>query len=38
MKSRRMGSADHVVSMGERSNAFRVLVGRPEERRPLGKT
>jgi len=36
MKSSRMRSAGYVVWMGERRSAFRVLVGRPEERRPLG--
>jgi hypothetical protein len=27
----------HVVHMGEMRGAYRVLVGRPEERRPLGR-
>jgi hypothetical protein len=29
---------EHVVRMGEKSNAYRLLVGKPEGRRPLGKT
>ena len=36
MKSRRMRSPGHVVCMGERRSAFRVSVGRLEERRLLG--
>jgi len=28
--------ADHVVCMGARRGAYRVLVGRSEGRRPLG--
>jgi hypothetical protein len=35
---RRMGLAGYVVSMGERSGTYRVLVGRPEEKRLLGKS
>jgi len=27
----------HVACMGERSGVYRVLVGRPEGRRPLGR-
>jgi hypothetical protein len=30
IKSRRIGRAEHVASMGEKQNAQRVLVGRPE--------
>jgi hypothetical protein len=29
--------AGHVASMGEARGAYRVLVGRPEGRRPLGR-
>jgi len=29
--------AGHVARMGKRRGAYRVLVGRPEERRPLGR-
>jgi len=36
MKSRRR-CAGHVACMGERTGAYRILVGRPEERRPPGR-
>jgi hypothetical protein len=36
-KSRRMRWAGHVARMGEGRGAYRVLVGRPEVRRPLGR-
>jgi len=29
--------AEHVARMGKRRVVFRVLVGKPEEKRPLGK-
>ena len=35
--SRRMRWAGHVASMGERRGAYRVLVGKPEGKRPLGR-
>jgi hypothetical protein len=35
IKSRRMKWAGHVARMGERRGAYRVLVGKPEGRRPL---
>jgi hypothetical protein len=35
-KSRRMKWAGHVARMGERLNAYRILVGKPEGKRPLG--
>jgi hypothetical protein len=35
MKSRRMRWAGHVARMGEGRCVYRVLVGRPEGRRPL---
>jgi hypothetical protein len=35
MKSRRMRWAGHVASMGEGRNVYRVLVGKPEGKRPL---
>jgi hypothetical protein len=38
IKSRRMGWAGHVAHMGDRRNMYRVLVGKPEEKRPLGRT
>ncbi|KAJ4435515.1 hypothetical protein ANN_18131 [Periplaneta americana] len=37
IKSRRLRWAGHVARMGESRNAYRVLVGRPEEKRPLGR-
>jgi hypothetical protein len=37
IKSRRMRWAGHVARMGENRNAYRLLVGKPEGRRPLGK-
>jgi len=37
MKSRRMRWAGHVVHMGEKRGVYRVLVGKPEGRRPLGR-
>jgi hypothetical protein len=36
MKSRRMRCAGNVVRMGEKKNAYRILVGKPEGKRPLG--
>jgi hypothetical protein len=36
IKSRRMKWAGHVARMGERRNAYRILVGNPEGKRPLG--
>ena len=35
--SRRMGWAGHVARMGEESGVYRVLVGKPEGRRLLGR-
>jgi hypothetical protein len=35
IKSRRLRWAGHVARMGERRGAYRVLVERPEKRRPL---
>ncbi|KAJ4440168.1 hypothetical protein ANN_08306 [Periplaneta americana] len=37
IKSRRLRWAGHVARMGESRNAYSVLVGRPEEKRPLGR-
>jgi hypothetical protein len=37
MKSRRKRWAGHVTRMGEKKNAYRVLVGKPEGMRPLGR-
>jgi len=36
VKSKRMRWAGHVARMGERRGVHRVLVGRPEGKRPLG--
>ena len=35
IKLRRMRWAGHVVCMGERRGVYRVLVGKPEGKRPL---
>ena len=37
IKSRRMRWAMHVARMGERRGVYRVLVGKPEEKRQLGR-
>jgi hypothetical protein len=37
IKSRRMRWAEHVARMGEGRGVHRVLVGRPEGKRPLGR-
>jgi hypothetical protein len=37
MKSRRMRWAGHVARMGEGRGVYRVLVGKPEGKRPLGR-
>jgi len=37
IKSRRMRWAGHVAHMGEERGVCRVLVGKPEGRRPLGR-
>jgi hypothetical protein len=37
IKARRMRWAGHVARMRERRNAYRLLVGKPEGRRPLGR-
>jgi hypothetical protein len=34
---RRMRWAEHVARMGEEREIYRILVGRPEGRRPLGR-
>jgi hypothetical protein len=35
IKLRRMRCAGHVARIGEKRGAYRILVGRPEGRRPL---
>jgi hypothetical protein len=37
IKSRRMRLAGHVARKGEKSNAYRILVGNSEIKRPLGR-
>jgi hypothetical protein len=37
IKSRRMRWAGHVARMGPKMNAYRILVGKPEGKRPLGR-
>jgi hypothetical protein len=38
IKSRRMRWAGHVARMGEKRNAYRLLVGEPEGKRPLERS
>jgi hypothetical protein len=37
IKSRRMRWAGHIARMGEKKNAYRLLVGKPEAKRPVGR-
>jgi hypothetical protein len=37
IKARRIRWAGHVARMGQKLNAYRLLVGKPEGRRPLGR-
>jgi hypothetical protein len=37
VKSRRMRWAGHVARMAEERNVYKVLVGKPEGKRPLGR-
>jgi hypothetical protein len=37
MESRRMSWAGYVARMEERRNAYRILVGQPEGKKPLGR-
>jgi hypothetical protein len=37
IKSRRMRWAGHVACMGEERNVYRVLMGKPQGKRPLGR-
>jgi hypothetical protein len=37
IKSRRMRWTGHVARMGEKRNAYRILVGKPQRKRPLGR-
>jgi hypothetical protein len=37
IKARRMRLAEHVARMGQNRNTYRLLEGKPEGRRPLGR-
>jgi hypothetical protein len=37
IKSRRMRWAGHAARMGERRDSYRILVGKPEGKRPRGR-
>jgi hypothetical protein len=37
IKSRRMRWAGHVAQMGEKRNVYKLLVGKPKGKRPLGR-
>jgi hypothetical protein len=37
IKSRRMRWVGHVARIGKKRNAYRILVGNTEEKRPLGR-
>jgi hypothetical protein len=37
MKSRRMKWAGHVAWLGDKRNVYRLLVGKPEGKGPLGR-
>jgi hypothetical protein len=37
IKSRRMTWAGHVARIREKSNAYRLFVGKPEGKKPLGR-
>jgi hypothetical protein len=37
VKSKRMTWARNVARMGEKRNTYKILVGKPEEKRPLGR-
>jgi hypothetical protein len=37
IKSRRTSWARHVARTGEKRNAYKILVGKPEGKRPLGR-
>ena len=38
LKSRRLRLAGHIAPMEQSRSAYRVLVGNPEEKRPLGRS
>ena len=37
IKSRRMRWARHVAHMGEKRGVYKILMGKPEGKRPLGR-
>jgi hypothetical protein len=37
IKAKKMRWAGHVARLGEKRNVYRLLVGKPEGRRPLGR-
>jgi hypothetical protein len=37
IKSRKMRWAGHVARMGEKRNVYRLLLGKPKGKRPLGR-
>jgi hypothetical protein len=37
LKSRRMRRAGHVARMDDKRNAYRLLAGKPDGKRPLGR-
>jgi hypothetical protein len=37
IKSRRLRLAEHIARVGARRSAYRIVVGKPEGRRPLGR-
>ena len=37
IKSRRIRLAGHVAHMGERRGVYRIMVGKPEGKKPLGR-
>jgi hypothetical protein len=37
IKSRKVRFAGHVERMGEKRNTYRLLMGKPEGKRPLGR-
>jgi hypothetical protein len=37
LKSSRIRWAGHVAQMGEKRNAYRILVGKPEGKRSMGR-
>jgi hypothetical protein len=36
-EQRQSDKVEHVARMGENRNAYRILVGKPEGKRPLGR-